>query len=307
MAATYVQKARYGKANVRVMKRRIDPSNPSRQDVIELRVRCLLEGDLDTSYTQADNTVIVPTDTVKQTIYILAQQGDVWPIEHFGARIADHFINKYSHIHGAHVDIEQLRWTRYNVNGKPHDHSFIKEGNELRVLNVYKRQGHPFEITAGIKNLTVLKSTGSMFYDFHHCDFTILKDTKDRILSTDIDASWKYSATAAADLKTVERNAKNGLFDNAYDAARNTTLERFALENSASVQATMYNMSCDILAKFPALDSVSYALPNKHYFEIDLSWHHGIKNTGPDARVYAPQSDPNGHIECTVAQTRNKL
>lgn len=34
----------------------------------------------------------------------------------------------------------------------------------------------------------------------------------------------------------------------------------------------------------------------------DLSWHKGLKNTGKDAEVYAPQSDPNGLIQCTVSR-----
>jgi len=32
----------------------------------------------------------------------------------------------------------------------------------------------------------------------------------------------------------------------------------------------------------------------------DLSWHNGLKNTGKDAEVYEPQSNPNGLIQCTV-------
>jgi urate oxidase len=38
---------------------------------------------------------------------------------------------------------------------------------------------------------------------------------------------------------------------------------------------------------------------------LDLSWHNGLKNTGKDAEVYAPQSDPNGLIHCVV--TRDDL
>lgn len=34
----------------------------------------------------------------------------------------------------------------------------------------------------------------------------------------------------------------------------------------------------------------------------DLKWHKGIKNTGKDAEVYAPQSGPNGLIKCTVSR-----
>jgi urate oxidase len=38
-------------------------------DVAEYNVCALLQGDIDTSYTQADNSVVVPTDTVKNTVY----------------------------------------------------------------------------------------------------------------------------------------------------------------------------------------------------------------------------------------------
>lgn len=299
--------ARYGKANVRLLKVRKDPQNPEKQDVIELRVRCLLEGDIETSYTKADNSVIVPTDTVKQTIYILAKKGEVWPAELFASRLASHFVSTYSHIHGVSVDIQQYRWSRFNVQGKPHPHSFIQDGAEQRIVSLHYKEGAPFELTSGIQGLTILKSTGSMFYDFNVDDYTILQPTKDRILSTDVNASWKWSKHQLSSLSAVEKFASSGVFDKVFEMARNRTLETFALENSASVQATMYNISNQILAAAPAVDTVSFTLPNKHYFNIDLSWHHGLKNTGADAEVYAPQTDPNGHIESTVSRDNAKL
>merc|ERR1712000_671798 len=57
-----------------------------------------------------------------------------------------------------------------------------------------------------------------------------------------------------------------------------------------------------ILAAVPEVATVEYKLPNKHYFEIDLAWHKGTKNTGKDAEVYAPQSGPNGLIQVVVAR-----
>ncbi|ANB14907.1 uricase [Sugiyamaella lignohabitans] len=299
----------YGKDNVRVLKVKKNPQNPNYQDVIELRVCVLLEGDIDESYTKADNASIVPTDTVKNTIHILAKQTEVWPIELFGATLTNHFVTKYSHIHAAHASITQYRWTRYEVDGKLHPHSFIQDGAETRVVHVVKRDtaGSAFSINSGIKGLTVLKSTGSMFYGYNKDDFTTLKETTDRILSTDVDASWLWAAKTVPTLAAVEKLASSGVFDDAYTKARAITLRTFALENSASVQATMYNMANQILAATTHVESVHYELPNKHYFNIDLSWHHGLKNLGKDAEVYAPQSDPNGFIKCTVDRTKSKL
>lgn len=302
-----VKSARYGKANVRLLKVWRDPKNPKHQEIIELRIRTLLEGDLDKSYTDADNSCIVPTDTVKQTMYILAKQGAAWPVELFAARVAEHFPSRYPHITGVFVDIQQSCWTRYDVNGKPSLHSFVLNQNELRTVSVHKQVGKPYKLSSGIKNLTVLKSTGSEFHGFIDCEYTVLAPTWDRFLSTDVECVWNWDPKAVSDFAAVEQLAKAGAFDDAYSAARNITLETFALQNSASVQATMHDMGELLLAKFPKIETVFYGLPNKHYMEIDLSWFKGLKNTGKDAEVYLPSTDPNGYIECTVARSGSKL
>lgn len=298
--------ARYGKDNVRVLKVWRDPNDRNHQKVIELTVCCLLEGNIDESYTKADNAPIVPTDTVKNTIYILAKQTEVWPIEGFGATIANHFITRYPHIHAAHVDIIQHRWTRFNVQGEPHPHSFMRDGEETRLVSVSKKDdGSPFQIVSGLKDLTVLKSTGSMFHGYHRCEYTTLRETYDRILSTDVDSTWTWSDSAVTTYSQVKQLAAEGVFDDAYEGARTITLETFALEQSASVQACMYNMCQSILKQFKQIGNVSYSLPNKHFFEIDLSWHKGLQNTGKDAEVYAPQTTPNGLIKCTVSRNNS--
>ncbi|KAF5100302.1 hypothetical protein D0Z03_000823 [Geotrichum reessii] len=297
----------YGKDNVRVLKVKRDPQNPAKQEVIELTVRVFLEGEIEEAYTKADNASIVPTDTVKNTVYILAKQYDVWPIERFGAALVNHFVTKYAHIHGAEAHIIQHRWVRYNVQGAPHPHSFIQDGKEVRTATVYTKEGEGFKITSGIKNLTVLKSTGSMFYGYNVCDFTTLKETYDRILSTDVDAQWTWLPNKITTYKAIDAIAAKGEFDAVYENARNITLEIFALENSASVQATMYNISERLLKEAPLLDTVTYLLPNKHFVELDLSWHHGLQNTGKDAEVYVPLSNPNGLIKSVVKRTSSKL
>lgn len=299
---SFLSAASYGKDNVRVLKVKRDPSDPSKQDVIEMTVRVLLQGEIDVSYTHADNSPVVPTDTVKNTIHILAKQTEVWPIELFGATLADHFVTKYDHIHKATAFIIQHRWTRYDVNGAPHPHSFIQDGSEVRIAEVSKSDSKDskFLIKSGIKDLTVLKSTGSMFYGYHTCDYTTLKETTDRILSTEVDASWDWNPSIFVNLRDVDYQAGKGLFDDAYNGARKTTLTTFALENSASVQATMYNISAEIIRDVSAIEAVHFSLPNKHYINVDLSWHHGLKNLGKDAEVFIPTSDPNGLIKSTV-------
>ena len=202
-----------------------------------------------------------------------------------------------------------------SVGGEPHPHSFFRDGAETRNVEAISTDGLGIEIRSSIAGLLVLKSTGSAFHGFYVNEYTLLKPTNDRILSTEVDAGWKWKTfESLRDVKEVIPQ-----FDEAYEAVRTITLETFATESSPSVQNTMYKMCEQILSKVQLVRAVDYSLPNKHYFEIgmylspllknlftdvvtDLSWHKGLKNTGEDAEVYAPQSDPNGLIQCTVSR-----
>ncbi|EXJ91255.1 uricase [Capronia coronata CBS 617.96] len=292
-----VAAARYGKDNIRLYKVEKDEATKT-HTVYEMTVRVLLEGDIQTSYTQADNSVVVATDSMKNTTYIMAKKNPVHPPELFASILGTHFIEKYKHIHTAHIDIIQHRWTRMTIDGKPHPHSFYRDGEEKRLVQAQIIEGKGIEIRSGISDLLVLKSTGSAFHHFVRDEFTTLPEVWDRILSTSVDAGWKWSTFSGVD--AVKRDV--ALFDATWVKAREITFKLFALEESPSVQNTMYKMCEQILAAQPAVEAVDYSLPNKHYFEIDLSWHGGLKNTGKDAEVYAPQSDPNGLIKCTVTR-----
>ncbi|KAI9934675.1 hypothetical protein ASPWEDRAFT_53801 [Aspergillus wentii DTO 134E9] len=294
--------ARYGKDNVRVYKVHRDEKTGI-QTVVEMTVCVLLEGEIDESYTKADNSPIVATDSIKNTIYILAKQNPVTPPELFGSIIGTHFIKTYKHIHAAHAKIITHRWSRLNVDGKPHPHSFIRDSEETRNVQVDVTEGVGIDINTAISNLTVLKSTNSQFWGFLRDEYTTLPETWDRILSTDVDANWQWKRFSGLD----EVRANIPKFDATWAAARDITLKVFAEENSVSVQNIMYKMSEQILAFQPLVETVEYSLPNKHYFEINLDWHKGLKNTGRDAEVYAPQTNPNGLIKCTVGRPKSTL
>ncbi len=248
-------------------------------------------------YTEADNSVIVTTDSIKNTTYIKAKQHNVNPPELFACTLGTHFLDTYNHISTANVSIRVHRWTRLNVNGSPHPHSFLRDGEETRNVEVVVRRDG-ISVTSGMSGLTVLKSTGSAFHGYLKDEFTTLEETWDRILSTVVDCSWRWRPFA--NLAAVEKDTS--LFDKAWDDARTITIATFANDDSASVQNTMYKMAEQILEADQEVESASYTLPNKHYFEIDLSWYKGTKNTGEDAEVYAPQSGPNGLIKCEVTR-----
>lgn len=150
------------------------------------------------------------------------------------------------------------------IDGKPHPHSFYRDGSETRLVDAVVRRGKGIDIRSGINGLLVLKSTGSQFHGFVRDEYTTLPETFDRILSTDVDAGWTWKTFPG--LQAVKNEVQK--FDAAWIDARKITMKTFAEENSPSVQNTMYKMCQYILEAVPELETVDYKLPNKHYFEI---------------------------------------
>jgi len=294
-----IASARYGKDNVRVYKVERDEKTGV-QTVTEMTVCVLLEGAIDTSYTKADNSVVVATDSMKNTVYIKSKENPVTPPELFASILGTHFVETYPHITTANIKIITHRWTRMTIDGKPHPHSFYRDGAETRNVEAVVRKGKGIDIRSGIVGLLVLKSTGSQFHGFVRDEYTTLPEVWDRILSTDVDCGWSWKTFAG--MNAVK--AAIPKFDKAWSDARAITMKTFAEEDSPSVQNTMYKMCGSILDAVPEVENVDYSLPNKHYFEIDLSWHKGLKNTGKNAEVYAPQSGPNGLIQVNVARSQ---
>ena len=147
---------------------------------------------------------------------------------------------------------------------EPHPHSFFRDGAETRNVEATAIEGQGIEVRSAIAGLLVLKSTGSAFHSFIRNEYTALKPTHDRILSTEVDCGWKWKTFSG--LHEVHEAVPH--FDSAWETARTITLETFATENSPSVQNTMYKMCEQILSKVQRVRSVDYSLPNKHYFEI---------------------------------------
>jgi urate oxidase len=203
---------------------------------------------------------------MKNTVYIMAKQHPVNPPELFASIVGTHFIETYKHIHTAHVKVVTHRWTRMTIDGKPHPHSFLRDGAETRNVEAVTRRDQGISIRSAISGLLVLKSTGSAFHSFVRNEFTTLPEVYDRILSTEVDCGYKWKTFPG--VEAVIRSVPK--FNVAWEKARNIILKTFANDNSASVQNTMYKMCEQILDATPDVTDVEFSLPNKHYFEVGM-------------------------------------
>ncbi|KAF9940547.1 hypothetical protein BGZ67_007357 [Mortierella alpina] len=300
----YLDNQEYGKDRVRLLK--VHKGTKTHR-VDDLTIRCLLSGTaFTTSYTEASNKAVVATDSIKNTCYVIAKSSKVVDtLELFAAELGNHFVNTYDWVEKAHVTIIRHRWARMVIDGKPHTHSFWRDGEETRQTDVFvKRQPNSrrtTEIKSAIAGLNVLKTTGSSFEDFVRDEYTTLAETKDRILSTIVDASWEFKIPTVATEQYLPILSQIP-FNQIYDSVREVTCKTFAEDESASVQATLYKMAEECIHNWRWLERVSYALPNRHFFAVDLSYFRGTKNLQEHADVYQPLSDPSGLICATVAR-----
>jgi urate oxidase len=265
----------YGKAENRLVTVSRDGSVHTIKD---LTVSTSLRGDLADTHHTGDNAKVLATDTQKNTVYAFAKQAPVGEIEDFALRLGRHFVSSQEAITGARILIDEHGWNRIDANS----HSFVQGGSEKRTTAVTV-DGSDAWVVSGLRDLVVLKTTGSEFHGYPKDPYTTLKETNDRILATSVTARWRYLGTDVDWAKS-------------FTAIREVLLATFATKHSLSLQQTLYAMGEAVLEARPEVAEVRMSMPNKHHFLVDLS-PFGLEN---DNEVFYAADRPYGLIEGAV-------
>jgi len=277
--AIHLAENNYGKARVRLLR---VAKQEGRHDIRELTIGIRFEGDFEAAHTKGDNRKILPTDTMKNTVYALARQHSLETTEAFGLQLIEHFLTYNPQVSRVIIEASENIWARLPHGGKPHAYAFTRAGGERRTaLLSATREGTV--VRAGIDNLVVLKTTDSAFQDFKMDPYTTLKEDTDRILSTVIRANWLYTDEDAE-------------FGPLWHSARQMLLDAFAEHDSQSLQHTLYAMGEAVLNNFDNISEIHLSLPNKHFHLVDLA-PLGMDNPGS---VFLPTDEPHGLIEATL-------
>lgn len=271
----------YGKAKVRVLKVFRAGNIHSLK---ELDVQVMLQGKFDATFTKADNRLVVATDSMKNTIHVLAKQKLGAETELFGVVLGEHFLKTYKHVSRAEVSLTEHCWTRINMNGKPHTHSFLEKSAAKPFAKIIATRKETI-VKSGIEELFILKSTGSGFKDFLRDEFTTLPETSDRICATKLKATWTFTK------KPKSYSETNGKI-------LDVMLAVFAKNYSPSAQATLFQMGGTALKTAPEISKIHIAMPNKHCLLINLK-PFGLENKN---ELFVPTDEPHGQIEGTVAR-----
>src|ERR1700690_1255705 len=113
---------RYGKSRVRLMQ---VTRTPAGNHLREWTVRVLLTGDFDSAHYEGDNSKILPTDTMKNTVYSVARNSSAISIEDYAVELAEFLLTRNPQVSGVEVKVESVLWKRLVIDDKPHPDSFM--------------------------------------------------------------------------------------------------------------------------------------------------------------------------------------
>jgi urate oxidase len=271
----------YGKSRVRLVQ---VSRRPDRHDVRDVTVGIRFEGDYGASYAAGDNRDVLPTDTMKNTVYAIAAREPVQQPETFALALGRHFLDGNPKLTRVRIDVTEHPWGRIARGERQHGDAFVRLGPETRTAAVQVHRKRTI-VGAGVADLVILKTAHSAFTGFPRDAYTTLPETDDRLFATSLTASWRY---ASADVD----------FSPAWRAVRQLLLDVFAEHHSASVQHTLYAMGEAVLDSVEDVTAVRLVMPNKHHLPVDL------RPFGFDNRneIFVPTDEPHGVIEATLVR-----
>ena len=275
-----VAENKYGKSSVRLVqvKRR-----DGWHDLREWTVEIILQGDFDSCFTEGDNSKILPTDTMKNTVYSLARNSAATCMEDFAKELIDFLLRRNPQVSAAVVSMSEKPWQHLEVVGKPHPTTFLQAGAETQTTKVTRNRTGEFSVTAGFENLVIMKTANSAFEGYIQDSLTTLPPAKDRLLGTAIRANWNYTCPDAE-------------FNSLRVKVREILLAQFADHESKSVQHTLYAMGKAALEEVAEVEDIELAMPNKHCLLVDLS-RFGQDNPN---EIFVPVDEPHGNIQARL-------
>ena len=270
----------YGKADVRLFK---VFREQARHEVRDVWVNVAMEGDFQAAHVLGDNSGLLATDTVRNTVYALAGDGLTSSVEEFGKVLVRHFVAAGPKVKSVRVQLTQHLWQRLTTSaGQEHDHAFSRLMPKHTAW--VEGDGHTFTVTSGIDELFILKTTQSGWAGFLREEFTTLPDTKDRILATVVTAKWEYQ------LGEVDAEID---YDAVWQRVYDQLLATFGDHYSPSMQNTLYRMGEAILTVCPEISRIHFSFPNRHHIPYNLE-RFGLENNNT---IFHANAEPYGLIE----------
>ena len=275
-----VAENKYGKSRIRLVQVKREAGW---HDLREWTLEVLLQGDFDSCFLEGDNSKILATDTMKNTVYSLARNSAAGCMEDFAKELIDFLLRSNPQVSAAEVSISEKAWQHLEAAGKPHPTTFVQATGESQTTRITRTQTGEFIVSSGFENLVVMKTSGSAFEGYIQDALTTLPPAKDRLLGTAIAAKWTYTRPDVA-------------FSSLRVQVREILLAQFAGHESKSLQHTLYAMGKAVLEEVAEIEDIELTMPNKHCLLVDLS-RFGQDNPN---EIFVPVDEPHGNIQARL-------
>ena len=272
---------RYGKSCIRLMKVIRDDRG---HRLMDWTLNILFRGDFESCFVRGDNSKILPTDTMKNTVYSLARVSTATCMEEFGLELTNYFLNGNPQVTEVSVEIDERAWRHAMIDQLEHPTTFLQDNQEVQSSCIVQQRGMAAEVNSGLKHLVILKTANSKFEGFIKDRLTTLREADDRLFGTEITCKWRYEVSEKAAFETDRREI------------RRVIISAFAEHNSLSVQHTLYAVADAILSRNSTVREITIAMPNRHCLLVDLA---PFGQDNPNV-IFVPTDEPHGYIEATL-------
>src|ERR1700683_1329849 len=149
---------RYGKSRVRLVrvKRRAEGN-----DFREWTLDVLLRGDFASCFEDGDNSKILPTDTMKNTVYSLARRSSADCVEGFAKELTEFLLQRNPQVSEAEVSVSEKQWGHLSGREGPYPTTFVQSSRERQTTTVSRNQRGEVTVVSGLEDLVIMKTAGS--------------------------------------------------------------------------------------------------------------------------------------------------
>ncbi len=271
----------YGASHIRLLRitRRGD-----RHDLRDLVIAVNVEGEVADAFTKGDNELLLPSDTLRNTVLAIARDVKLAEIEHIGLALADHFMGHQPQFTRVRVQLSEQPWARLPVGGRAQGQAFTTTNSERRTAAITSN-GDRVSVVAGIEDFTIMKTAGAAFEGYLADQFTTVEETPERVLSVTASASWTY----------LHDDVPFGV---TWQAIRQLLVEAFVQEHSRSVEHSAHAMAEIALSSYVDLGEVTVRLRQRSLPLVELT-KFGLDN--PHV-LFRPEEAPELTAEVTLTR-----
>ena len=270
-----------------------------------MTIQVVLSGDVQKSWLSGNNSQIVPTETQKNTCYAVATMNDFDCGEDYAIFLGTDLLTRHKHLSGAVINVDEAKWDRVvDLQGTPHNHAFTSPHQPITTTcqvsvqrDATSATGVSAEVSSGVKDLRLLKTTQSGFDGFIVDKYTNLQPTSPsstRMFSTEMTASWTYASKPFGGYSVAKSKIIQLLISKFAGPAPNGIF-------SKSLQETVYKMATTALKHYPTMHTIQLITPNIHFYRWDAE-SFGLKNPNIVFQSTKPDSTASGRIETVVTR-----